>query len=108
MERRGGQHLVGRRVLGEDAALAQDGNAVAHLDRVVDVVGHEDDRLADRVMQAQELVLQPRPRDRVERTEGLVHQHQRRVRRHRPRQPDALALAAGQLGRIAIQVLAGV
>ena len=54
----------------------------------------------------EQLVLK-RPRDRVERAEGLVHQHQRRVGRERAGEPDPLALAAGELGRVAGAVVAG-
>ena len=89
--------LVRRVVLGEHAALAHDRDPVAHLDRLVDVVGDEDDGLADLAVQAQEVVLQALARDRVDRAERLVHQHQRRVGRHRPRDADALLLAAGEL-----------
>jgi len=39
--------------------------------------------------------------DRVDRAERLVHQHQRRVCRQRPRHADPLALTARQLGRVA-------
>ena len=53
------------------------------------------------VLQAQELVLQARAVDRVDRAERLVHQHQRRVGRQRARDADALALAAGELRRVA-------
>ena len=95
---------VGRVVLREHAALAEDRDAVAHLDRLVDVVGDEDHRLADLPVQASELVLQPETRDRVERAERLVHQQYRRVGRERTRQADALALAAGQLRRIPLGV----
>ena len=52
--------LVGRVVLGEHAALAQDRDPVADLDRLVDVVRDEDDRLAHLALEAQELVLQAR------------------------------------------------
>ena len=76
--------------------------AVAHLDRLVDVVGDEHDRLADLRLQAQELVLQPLAVDRVDRAERLVHQHQRRVGGERARDADALALAAGELRRVAV------
>ena len=62
----------------------------------------EDDRLADLALQAQELVLQPLAVDRVDRAERLVHQHQRRVDRERARDADALALAAGELRRVAV------
>jgi hypothetical protein len=59
-ERVGGAHeQLGRRgVLRQVAALLEHRDLVAHLDRLVDVVGDEDDRLADLGLQAQELVLQ--------------------------------------------------
>ena len=88
---------VGRVVLREHAALAQDRDAVAHLDRLVDVVRDEDDRLADLAVQPQQLGLQAEARDRVERAERLVHQQQRRVGSERAREADALALPAGEL-----------
>ena len=104
--RRVHQQLGGRRVLGEDPALLQDRDPVAHLDRLVDVVGDEDDRLADLGLQAQELVLQPLAVDRVDRPERLVHQHHRRVGGERAGDADALALAARQLRRVAPAQLA--
>jgi hypothetical protein len=39
------QQLLGRPDLGDDAADLQQGDAVGQLDGLVDVVGHEDDRL---------------------------------------------------------------
>ena len=95
-------------VLLEHAALAHDRDAVAHLDRLVDVVRDEHDRLFDFRLQGEELVLQVRAVDRVDRAERLVHQHQRRVGRERARDADALALAAGELRRIAARHLLGV
>ena len=88
----------------ELAALAQDRDAVAELDRLVDVVRDEDHGLPHLLLQAQELVLKPRAHDRVDRAERLVHQHQRRVRGERAREADALALAAGELRRVALRV----
>ncbi len=99
-----GQDGVGRVVLGQDAAALQDGDAVGHLDRLVDVVGDEDDRLAHLRLQPQELVLQPLAADRIDGAEWLVHQHHRRIGRQRARHPDPLALAAGQGGGIATGV----
>ncbi len=94
---------IGRRVvLGEHPALAQDRDAVTHLDRLVDVVGDEHDGLAQPLLEAQKLVLQATAVDRVDRPEGLVHQHQRRVSGERAGHADALALAARELGRIAL------
>ena len=75
---------------------------VAHLDRLVDVVGDEQDGLADLGLEAEELVLEALAVDRVDRAEGLVHQHHRRVRRERPGDADALLLAARELGRVAV------
>ena len=61
--------------------------------------------LRSSLLQAQELVLQPGAHDRVDRAERLVHQHQRGVRGKRAGEADALALAAGELGREALAVL---
>ena len=97
-----GEQLGGRGVLGQLSALAQDGDVVAHLDGLVDVVGDEDDGLADLALEAQELVLEPLAVDRVDGPEGLVHEHQRRVDGKRPRHADALALPAGELGGVAV------
>ncbi len=92
--RRGHQQLRRSRVLGKAAALLEDRDPVAHLDRLVDVVGDEEDRLPDLGLQPEELVLQSLAVDRVDRAEGLVHQHHRWVGGKRPRDPDALLLAA--------------
>ena len=57
------------------------------------------------LLEAEELVLEPVPDDRVDGPERLVHQHDRRVRRKRPRDTDALPLAARQLAGVAVAVL---
>ena len=75
---------------------------VAHPDRLVDVVGDEDDGLAQPPQDAEELVLQPRAHDRVDRAERLVHQQHRRVGGQRAGDADALPLAAGELARVAV------
>ncbi len=82
------------------AALAEHGDPVAELHRLVEIVGDENDRLADFTLQAQELALQPVAGDRVDRTERLVHQQHRGIGGQRPRHPDPLTLSAGQLRRI--------
>ena len=99
-----GEDRVGRVVLGEHAALAEDRDPVAHRDRLVDVVGDEDHRLRDLAVQPAQLLLQPGARDRVERAERLVHQQHRRVGGERAGEPDALALAARELRRVALRV----
>ena len=72
----------------------QDRDAVAEPDRLVDVVRDEDDRRLQALLQPLELALQAVAGDRVERPERLVHEHERRVGGERPRDADALALAA--------------
>ena len=105
--RRIAEHLGGRVVLGQDAADVEDRDAVAHLDRLLDVVGDEHDRLAHLVLEAQELVLEPHSGDGVDGAEGLVHEQHGRVGCQRPSDADALALPARELGRIAAAVVAG-
>src|SRR3712207_7466976 len=51
--------------------------------RLVYVVGDEDDGLLYVLLDAQELVLEPLARDRVDGPEGLVHEHDRGVGRDR-------------------------
>ena len=57
---------------------------VAHLDGLVDVVGHEQDRLGEPLLEAQELVLEALADDGVDGAERLVHEHDRRVGGQRP------------------------
>ena len=85
--------------------MLEDGDQVAHLDGLVDVVGDEEDGLGELLLEAQELVLEPLAHDRVDRAERLVHEHDRRVDGQRPRDADTLALAAGELAREAVAVL---
>src|ERR671916_640036 len=92
-------------VLGQEPALLEDGDLVAYLYGLIYVVGDEDDGLLDVLLDIQELVLQPLARDRVHRPKGLVHEHDRGVRRHRARHPDPLLLAARELGRVTVAVL---
>src|SRR5918998_1721680 len=79
------EDVLRRVVLGEESALLEDGDLVAHLYGLVYVVGDEDDGLLDVLLDAQELVLEPLARDRVHSPEGLVHEHDRGVGRHRAR-----------------------
>ena len=100
-----GEDGIRRVVLREDAALAQDGDPVPHLDRLVDVMGDEDHCLADLGVQAEELLLQPFTRDRIQCSEGLVHQHDGRIRGHRPGQSDTLLLPARKLSGVPIGIV---
>ena len=99
---------LGRRVvLLEDAALGQHGDAVAELGGLLDVVGDEDDRLLEFLLQLEELVLQALARDRIDRPERLVHQQHRRIAAESPGHADPLALTAGELVGEAPGVVAG-
>ena len=89
-------------VLLQHAAAAEHRDLVAELDRLVDVVGDEHDRLAQFALQPQDLVLQLLAHHRVDGAERLVHQQDRRVGGQRPGHADALLLAARQLGRVAV------
>ncbi len=102
------EDLRRRVVLLEHAADVEDGDAVAHLHRLVDVVGDEHDRLAHLLLKPQELVLQPGARDGVDGAERLVHEQHRRIGRERARDADTLALTAGQLRGIPLAVVGGI
>ena len=62
---------------------------------------HEDRRLPDLPSQREELALQLDAGDRVQRAERLVEEQDRRVGRQRAGDADTLALAPGELTRVA-------
>ena len=64
-------------------------------------MGHVDERDPDLLLDALELDLHLLAQLEVERTERLVEQQDGRLVDERPRQRDALGLAAGDLGRLA-------
>ena len=84
-----------------DPAVVQDHDAVGDLHRLLLVVGDEDGRHVDLVVQP------PQPRAQlgadlgVERAERLVEQQHARLDRQRAGERHALALAAGELRRVA-------
>ncbi len=82
-----------------DAAVAHDRDPVAEAQRLGQVVGDEDHRLARLVLQADHLVLHVAADQRVERAERLVVEHHLRVDGEGAREPDALLHAAGELVR---------
>ena len=94
-----GEDLLGRAELRQEPAHLEHGDEVAHSDRLVDVVGHEEHRLGELALEAQQLLLEPLANERIDRPERLVHEQDRRVRRERPGDADSLALAARQLRR---------
>jgi len=85
-------------------AIAHDRDLVAHLDRLVDVVGDEDHRLADLAVKPQEVVLEPLARDRIDCPERLIHQHDRGVCREGLGQRRFAAAARRELTRVPFEV----
>ena len=94
----------GRIELGQDAACLEHGHHVTQADRLIDVVGHEQDGPRQLLLEPQQLVLEPLAHDRVDGAERLVHEHHRWVDRERPRDTHALPLAARQLARVSVAV----
>ena len=76
---------------------------VAQGDCLVDVVGDQDDRLVDPLLEIEQLALEPSPHDRVDGTEGLVHEQDGRIGGQGTSHPHPLLLAARHLGRVAIE-----
>lgn len=68
-------------------------------------MGNQDNRQAKLVAQPLEQRQNGARRRRVEPGSGLVGQQHRRVERQRPGDADALALAAGQLRRVAPRLI---
>ena len=92
---------------GPAPALLQHRDPVAHLDRLVDVVGDEEDRLADLASAGAATRPGALPDDRVDRAEGLVHQQHGRVGGQGPGHANPLLLAAGELRRVAVGEVCG-
>ena len=100
-------NVVGRGVQDEflgraallDPAVLHDGDAVGKPDRLVEIMGDEDDGLAKPRLQADEFVLQLAPDQRVERREGFVEKPELRLDRQRACDAHALLLAARKLAR---------
>ena len=93
---------AGRRRLRDLAAVLHDDDLVAEQERLVDVVRHEHDRLAEFALQAQQLLLQLGAHDRVDGAERLVHEQDVRVDREPAGDADALLLAARELARVLV------
>ena len=81
------------------------GDAVAHRQRLALVVRHVDEGHAELAVQLLELDLHVLAQLLVERAERLVHQHELRLEDQRPRQRDALLLAARELRRVGVSAM---
>ena len=98
----------GRRALRQQPSAAHHRDAVGEQDRLGHVVGDHDRGQPELAMQGAIIVAERIAGEGIERAERLVHQHDARPCRQRPRDADALALAAGQFMRQAVAVLRAV
>ena len=93
---------LGRRADLLDLAVVEDGDAVGELDRLFLVVGDEDGGVAGAVVDLAQPAAQLPPDLGVEGAEGLVEEEHARLDGERAGERDALALAAGELRRVAV------
>ncbi len=93
-----GQDLLGGSRLHDGAVLHQHDPA-AERDRLVEIVAHEDDGLAQPCLQRHQLLLHVAADQRIEGAERLVHQQDFGIRRQRACQARALLHAARELAR---------
>ncbi len=88
-----------------DPPLVEDGDAVAHRQRLFLVVRHVDERHPELLLELLQLDLQLLAELQVEGAERLVEQQRLRVADERPRERNALPLAARELTRLAVAVV---
>ena len=106
-DRRGGRRAAPAARAGA-GGRAHDADAIGEAKGLGQVVRHQKHRLPYPRLQLQELPLQLQPRQRVERPERLVEEEHRRVDGEGAGEGGALALAAGELERVARAVTVGV
>jgi hypothetical protein len=88
---------VGRAARLLDRPVVHDHDLLGDVHRLLLVVGDEDRRHMDLVVQAAEPLAELHPHPRVQRPERLVEQQHLRLDGERPRQRHPLTLAAGEL-----------
>src|SRR5207247_1196200 len=76
--------------------------ASCEIDRLVDVVGNEQRRLARATPDRLQLLLQELTRLGIECTERLVHQHDVGIERKQPRERNALLHSAAKLAGVEV------
>src|ERR1039458_9296418 len=84
-----------------EPAFLQERDPGSEHQRLANVVGDEKRGLAEGSLQSSEALLHLEPRHRVERRERFIEQQQRRIRRQRARDANALFFASGKLSWIA-------
>src|SRR5687767_7534568 len=99
-----GDERIGRRrkqlhcgAMLDDPTLMHQRNALAHQYRFADIVRDKEDRLAKLALELEKLLLDLSTIHRIDRTERLVHQQQRRIGGKCAGDTDTLLLATGKL-----------
>jgi hypothetical protein len=87
-----------------DQAMAHDHDPIGHRHRLDLVVGHVDRRPADPLVEAEQLGAHLDPEQGVEVGQWLVHQEGERLTDDRPAERHPLALAAGQLVGVLVEL----
>ena len=96
---------LGRRTDLLDLARVHDHDLIGHGQRLLLVVGDEDEGDADLLLNVLELLLHLLAQLQVERAERLVEQQHARLVDERAGDGDALLLTAGELGHVAVGVV---
>ena len=84
-------------------SLTEHGDTVTQLERFVNIVADEHDRLFQLALHLQELVLDHFTVDRVNRAERFIHQQNRRIRRQGTDHANTLLLTAGHFAWVAVK-----
>lgn len=82
--------------------ILHDRDTVAQANRLVEIVGDEDNGLVQHFLETQKLVLHFAANQRIEGREGLVEEPDLRLHGERAPNAHALTLAAGELSRIVV------
>ena len=85
-------------------AFAQNGNPVAHLDGLINVVGDKNNRFLQILLESEEFVLKAVSRNRINRAKRLIHKQHIRIGSQRSGYPHALSLTTRQLFRVSITI----
>src|SRR5215469_4932824 len=96
-----------RRVDTQERALIHQPDARPEEHRFAHVVRYDHNRLANALLESAEFRAELVARERIERSEGFVHQQEGRVGGERPGYAHSLSLPAGKLMWISAQELAG-
>ena len=91
---------VGRGSDLQEASFFQHRDAVAELQRLIDVVGDHDHGFFEALLKVQELALEFMTGNRVERAKGFIEQDDPGIGREGSRKGHALSLPAGQFNGI--------